>query len=298
MASYNYQNQNEPYEVEMTISSANNLKNVNWRHGPLKPYAVVWISPNSSNKSSTNVDSLGDTSPVWNEKLTIPVTGPIDDATLSIDIVQADAAEDTKPLIGSARLPLREVLDNSGVGERVHRSLPLKRPSGRPHGTIEVKILMRRQASYHPPPGHYAPPYGVPLPQTSRDYNYYGTGYGSQPPPVPSRDYNYDGGNYGSQPPGPYYSGGGGVAAPSYGYGYGGEAGTAYGGGVKAEEKKKSGKFGVGTGLAVGAVAGVLGGLALAEGVEHMENKIAEKVEDDLKDDYGGGYDDYGDDDY
>ncbi|KAK9096942.1 hypothetical protein Sjap_022439 [Stephania japonica] len=294
MASYNYQNQYEPYEVEVTISSANNLKNVNWRHGPLKPYAVVWVTPNSSNKSSTNVDSHGDTNPAWNEKLTIPVTGPIDDATLSIDIVQAEAAEDTKPLIGSARLPLREVLDNSGVGERVHRSLTLKRPSGRPHGALEVKILLRRQASYHPPPGHYAPPYGVPPPpETSRDYNYNYGGYGSQP----SGDFNY-GGGYRSQPPAPYYGGGGGVAAPSYGYGYGGEAGAAYGGGVKAEEKKKSGKFGVGTGLAVGAVAGVLGGLVLAEGVDHMENKIAEKVEDDLKDDYGGGYDDFGGDDY
>uniref|UniRef100_A0A0A9EAG4 Uncharacterized protein n=1 Tax=Arundo donax TaxID=35708 RepID=A0A0A9EAG4_ARUDO len=51
--------------------------------------------------------------------------------------------------------------------------------------------------------------------------------------------------------------------------------------------------MGMGTGLAVGAAAGLLGGLALAEGASYLEDKVeegaAEKVEEDLADE---GYDD------
>jgi hypothetical protein len=72
---------------------------------------------------------------------------------------------------------------------------------------------------------------------------------------------------------------------------------TTYG--DRAQKKKG---MGMGAGLAVGAAAGVLGGLALAEGASYLEDKfedhVAEKVEEDQ---YvgGGGYDDYGgDDDY
>ena len=44
--------------------------------------------------------------------------------------------------------------------------------------------------------------------------------------------------------------------------------------GQQPEEKTKSKFGGMGTGLAVGAVAGVLGGLAIAEGVDYVEDKI------------------------
>lgn len=53
--------------------------------------------------------------------------------------------------------------------------------------------------------------------------------------------------------------------------------------------------MGLGTGLAVGAVAGALGGLALEEGLKHEEEKIAERVEKDMDGRenyarYGDGY--------
>ncbi|EPS59586.1 hypothetical protein M569_15220, partial [Genlisea aurea] len=90
---------------------------------------------------------------------------------------------------------------------------------------------------------------------------------------------------------------------PAYGQsGYYGQEQSSYNYGQQApvyqEEKKKS-KFGMGTGLAVGAVAGVLGGLALSEGFDKLEDHIAdeaaERVEDNNYDDgdYGGGDDDY-----
>ncbi|CAN1751671.1 Protein SRC2 [Linum perenne] len=278
------------YEVEVVISSAKDLKNINWQYGTLRPYAVVWVDPDK--KSTTRVDEEGDNFPIWDQTITVPLppAGSPDSHTLHIDIVHAARPdEDTKPLIGAAKLPLRDVLDDVGLsGERVKKSLTLKRPSGRPHGKVEVKVAVReiRYVHHAPDAAYYAPPYGVP-PTGSRDYvagpvSGYGSGsygYGAPPPVQP---YYAQPGNYG-----------GGYNAPPqqvYGGGYGGQAGYG-GGGYGGEGEKKQSKFGgMGTGLAVGAVAGALGGIALVEGFDALEDKIAddaaEKVEEDL------GYDD------
>jgi hypothetical protein len=281
------------YEVEVKISSGRDLKNVNWRHGPIRPYAVVWVDP--KNKSSSRVDEQGDTCPHWDDSLVIPLPGPVDDySSLYIDIVHAGSEEGTKPLIGSARLKLTEVLDDVGFGERAQRTLQLKRPSGRPHGKVEVKVEIR-QPRYHAPDPYYAPPYGVPPPSASRSVEYapppptYGNPYAAPPQPhdpyysaAPPAGYPYSGYNAQAQAQAPY-------GQPSYGQAPYGQ--PSYG----QEEKKKSSKFGMGTGLAVGAVGGVLGGLAIAEGVDYVEDKIADdaadKVEDRLEDDDDGGYD-------
>ncbi|XP_071722794.1 uncharacterized protein [Rutidosis leptorrhynchoides] len=276
------------YELELTILSAKNLKNINWRHGPLKPYAVVWVDP--KNKYSTKVDENGDESPIWDEKLVIPLNDPIEDSTLYIDIVHADAAEDIKPLIGSAKVKLNEVVKEVGIGEIFTDSLKLKRPSGRPHGKVEVKAVIKepryqaRDPYYTPTPYDYPqaqPNYPVPPPPYGGNMNY--------PYGAPPSGYPYAPPQYGQPPYG---------APPQYGqpvaYGgqsasYGGQA--SYGSGGYNEEKKS--KYGMGTGLAVGAAAGLLGGLAIAEGVDYVEDQIAEeaaeKVEEDL------GYDVYDD---
>lgn len=270
------------YEVQVTISSAKDLKNVNWRHGDLKPYAVVWVDPN--NKCSTHVDEYGDDSPTWDQTLSIPLRGPVEDSTLFIDIVHVKPDEDVKPLIGSAKLPLREVLDDVGLGAPSDHKLKLKRPSGRPQGKLEVKVTVR-------PPRYQAPdPYGAPA-------------YGYGVPPPQSRDFGapqqY---NYPYAPPvqPQYYQSSGVPQAAGYGYNQpsydqGQHGGGGYGYGSSEKPKEKGSKYGVGTGLAVGAVAGLVGGLAIAEGADYVEDKIAddaaEKVEEDL------GYDDYGDDD-
>lgn len=260
------------YEVEVTISSAKDLKNVNWRYGQTRPYAVVWVDPN--NKCSTKVDEAGDIFPYWDERLVIPLPGPVDgDSNLYIDIVHGGNEEGTKKLIGSGRLKLRDVLDEVGAGERVKRTLTLKRPSGRPQGKVEVKVTIL-EPRYAPPSSYYAPPYGT----GSRDYHApppYGNPNPYAPPPQPYDPY------YSSAPPQSGYSYNAYSAPPTTAYAQG--SGGYYGG---QEEKKKSKFGGMGTGLAVGAVAGVLGGLALAEGVDALEDHIAdeaaEKVEDDL----------------
>ena len=264
------------YEVEVTVGSARDLKNVNWRHGDLRPYAVAWVD--SGARCSTRVDLDGGESPAWDEKVLVPLppASRLDDAVLHVDVVHANADEGVKPLVGSARLPLRDVLDEAGLGGKAARNLRLKRPSGRPQGRLDVHVAVKEPARYYDPypaPGAYA--------QT-----------GTRDPYGPG--------------PGGYY--GGGSGGGGYGGGYG--SGAAYGAApaaVAADGKKKDSKMGMGTGLAVGAAAGVLGGLALAGGASFLENKleerVAERVEDNLEreDSYGGGggYDDYGgDEDY
>ncbi|XP_057445971.1 protein SRC2 [Lotus japonicus] len=296
------------YELETKLSSARGLKNVNWRHGPNKPYAVVWVDP--KNKFSTRADENGDTEANWDQTLTIPLPPePLEDLTLFIDVVHFGSEEDTKPLIGSAKLKLREILDEAGIGDRASRALTLKRPSGRPQGKVDVKVAIKESGYRAPPPGAYyaASPYGVP-PAQSRDYSHappaYGAPYGAPPQDpyysaAPPSGYPYN------APPQTAAYGGQGYPGQtaSYGQGYQGQTasygGQGYSGQTASygytEEKKKSKFGGMGTGLAVGAVAGVLGGIALVEGAEYVEDKIAddaaEKVEDDLGFDGDDGYD-------
>ncbi|VVB17421.1 unnamed protein product [Arabis nemorensis] len=255
-------------EVEVTITSAKDIKNVNWRNGPNKPYAVVWVDPKY--KSSTRVDDDGDTCPTWNETLVIPLPPDNDDDEddkVYIDIVHAGREEDTKPLIGSAHLSLLDVIEEAGLGVPVAKTLKLKRPSGRPHGKLDVTVTVR-EPRYHPAPGSYhAPPYGY------TDYTH--------APRQPAYGVPYA----------PTH------APPQYGETYApyGQSGYGY-----APEKEKGSKFGgMGTGMAVGAVAGVLGGVALAEGLEAVEDNIAEEAAEKVEDDLDAGEDgfDVGDDD-
>ncbi|KAL2334751.1 hypothetical protein Fmac_015964 [Flemingia macrophylla] len=251
------------YELEVRLASASGLKNVNWRHGANRPYAVVWV--NQDNKFSTRVDEDADTEANWDQTLLIPLPPePLESLVLFVDVVHAGSEYETKPLIGSARLPLVDVTNESGIGSRMNRCLTLKRPSGRPQGNVDVNVMIR-ESGYRYQGGYNANPYGV------RDYSPAAQGYGY--------GYSYGGG---AQPPQEnYYSG---AQTASYGEGSGCR---------NVEEKKKSKFGGMGTGLAVGAVAGVLGGVALVEGAEYLEDKIAddaaEKVEVD--DDYDEGDD-------
>ncbi|XP_031484006.1 protein SRC2-like [Nymphaea colorata] len=275
-----------PLELELTVSSAKDLKNVNWRYGDLEPYVVAWVDPDS--KLTTKVDDQNDTCPVWNEKLTIPVRAPcLEDAVLSIDVVHTNASGETKPLIGSARLHLKEVVDEVGFNERYTKSLKLKRPSGRPQGKLEVKVTVYEIRYPAPSPYPHPQPYGQ---TTSRDYQptHPYTGYGAPPPPYGAPPAGYPGAygsGYGYNAPQQQYYGG-------YDSGYGNGAAAPVPA-TSAPPAKKGGKYGgVGTGLAVGAVAGVLGGLALAGGANYVEDKIADKVSDRVGDDFGGDYDD------
>jgi hypothetical protein len=51
-------------ELEITVLSAHNLRNVKFGFGTMSPYAVMWIDSNS--KASTHVAERGGTNPTWN----------------------------------------------------------------------------------------------------------------------------------------------------------------------------------------------------------------------------------------
>ncbi|KAJ9549071.1 hypothetical protein OSB04_021614 [Centaurea solstitialis] len=268
------------YELEVTISSAKNLENVNWRHGPLKPYAVAWVDP--ENKHSTRVDEQGDESPIWDQKLVIPIKDPIEESTLYIDIFHANAAEDTKPFIGSARLKLKDVVDEVGIGEFLADDLKLKRPSGRPHGKVEVKVRVKGPC-YRAPDPYYAPQYCVPPLQN----------YPTAPPPY--------GGNYPNAPPQPcvvmlhHYA----VPPPQnyapyiimmhhqWGIGIIFDVGKLLGSlrtvvnrctlvNHRTANVRRKRRTSMGWGVAVGTVAVLLGGLAIAKGADSVEYEIIE----------------------
>ncbi|ERM94975.1 hypothetical protein AMTR_s00009p00221820 [Amborella trichopoda] len=124
-------------ELEVTVVSAKDLHNVNWRHGDIKPYVAAWVDPNL--KSSTRVGY----------KLTLPLRDRPEDSTLRINVVHGSGEAETKQLIGSATLPLREVIEDAGFDHRFSKTLKLKRLSGRLQGEIQVEIaIQNRYAGY------------------------------------------------------------------------------------------------------------------------------------------------------
>lgn len=107
-------------------------------------------------------------------------------------------------MVGSARLPLSQLLDSDGDAPRVY-ALDLYRPSGRPQGKLRVKLAVRERPPPPPPPPPPAPPapryhefapedrgnYFAPPPfsQFSHSVPWSGYSYGhcyyARPPPPP-----------------------------------------------------------------------------------------------------------------
>ncbi|XP_074555576.1 uncharacterized protein LOC141811438 [Curcuma longa] len=353
-----------PLDLEVTVVSAKHLKNVNWRSGDLKPYVVAYVDPDR--RAATKPDDAGSVRPVWNERLalSLPLSSPETLVFLTLDVFHSKPSETPKPLVGTARSPLKELLGHeafaayaSGGGSGGFppspiRTLELRRPSGRPQGKIRIKLTLRERPSlppepnlsihFPPPPppsGYYysnAPPF--PSPSSSpphhaaRDYRVFSPPppslppYGHLPPqpqpqpqpqPYPSQ---YPYGSYSASfssrhyspassayyptslapPPVPAPAAAPSLAQPYYdrASGYGApSAPTSYSTGSSTYEnppKAGSGRIGTVTGLAVGPVAGAVGGLVLEEGLKHEEEKIPERVENDYsaRDDYSN-YRDY-----
>ncbi|CAL5363765.1 unnamed protein product [Camellia sinensis] len=267
----------KPLDLDITIVSAKHLKNVNWRQGDLKPYAIFWVDPD--HRLATKSDDSSSTRPVWNEHFLIPLSLPLQDSLLTLEIFHSKPSEIPKPLVGTLRLALKDLVDPDDSTRL--RTFELRRPSGRPQGKIRIKLAVRERPlpDYHitPPPSYY---YSTAPPSQPRDFR----GYTSLPPPsisgfspYPDPYSGYYSGYYSPPPPPrPFFdrqSSYGGPSAPvDYAPPY--------------DQKQKSGKIGgLGTGLAVGAVAGAMGGLALDEGLKHEEEKIAES-DLDSPDDY------------
>ncbi|KAF2319019.1 hypothetical protein GH714_012484 [Hevea brasiliensis] len=258
-------------DLDLTIVSAKHLKNVNWKTATSRPTpSSGWIPiggsppspmtpvlPNPFGTSASRFLSL------------FLYRNPILPSISSTP----SPAKPPNPL-SALPVPLKELPYPDDLA-RI-RTFELTRPSGRPQGKIRVKLGLRERPLPPPPP----PPAG-----SRRQYNRL-----SRPHPHPRllhthlitmvillliiRDITPR-----PPPPRPIFDRTGSYGGPSAPVDY-----SAY------DQRQKGGKMGFGTGLAVGAVAGTLGGLALEEGLKYEEEKIADRVENDL-----AGRDDYSD---
>ncbi|CAA0809474.1 Calcium-dependent lipid-binding (CaLB domain) family protein [Striga hermonthica] len=265
------------YDLEVTVISAKHLKNVNWRKGDLKPYAVLWIDPDR--RQVTKADDSGSTRPVWNERFVLPLSVPPSDSSLTLEILHSRPSFTSEFLVGTLRVELRDLLVESDGSPVRLRSFELRRPSGRPQGKIRLKLcLIERPAENYqtaPPSGYY---YSSALPSPYRAYS---TSYSSVPPPTsysppltqPYYSYSDQSSRYYSSyyshpppPPRPFFERQSSLGPdPSAPVEY-----TPYD--YHKPGASKPG-IGVGTGLAVGGVSGALGGLVLEEGVKYEEEK-------------------------
>ncbi|CAI9773999.1 unnamed protein product [Fraxinus pennsylvanica] len=304
------------YNLDIMVVNAKHLKNVNWRQGELRPYVVLWVDPDR--RLSTKPDDSGTTRPVWNERFVLPLSLSPRDSLLTLEVFHSRPSEASKPLVGTLRIELRDLLvDTNDSATRV-KTFELKRPSGRPHGKIRLKLSLRERPNEiyqtaHPSSYMYSTAPPPPLPTyPGRDYRGYSPPYSSLPavhpppampsPPPPPAPQSFSYTTY-SDPYSGYYPGYYTQVPPPPTHRQFLERQSNYGGpGPSApvdyapydHQKRGSGKFGMGmgTGLAVGAVAGALGGLALEEGIKYEDEKITERVENNLasRDDYYSDY--------
>ncbi|KAG2723858.1 hypothetical protein I3843_02G166700 [Carya illinoinensis] len=239
-------------DLELTIVSAKHLKNVNWKNKDLKPYA----------------------------SFTFPLTNPVQDFVLTLEIFHSKPSKTPMPLVGTLRVPLKDLANNPDDPIRI-KTFQLTRPSVVRERPLSLDYHVAPQPSYYYsgattlPPHDYKgySPYTLPLFALSplqpspvsylyssdpNAYSGYYIGYYSSapPPPIPPRPFFDQPMNYGG-PGGPN-----GPSAVDY--------------------------SGLGTGLAMGAVVGALGGLALEEGLKYEQENIMDRVENDVaaRDDY------------
>lgn len=197
----------EPLDLIVTVVSAKHLKNVNWRNGDLKPYVVLYLDPN--HRLSTRSDDS--TKPVWNERITLPLTRSVHESVLSIEILHSNSPDLAKALVGSVRFPLARLVDSEGATTTFPgkiNSLELFRPSGRTQGKIRLKLEIKKRPiqpqnySYAPQKNHYYSPAPIASPAPQRDYrdfspspypfpdDYYSRFYYPPPPPPPRTMYD------------------------------------------------------------------------------------------------------------
>ncbi|KAF7038640.1 hypothetical protein CFC21_048796 [Triticum aestivum] len=313
-------------DLEVTVVSGKHLKNVNWRRGDLRAYAVAYLDP--SRRTATRPDDAGGCKPAWNERITLqlpPHLSPHDPSLLlSLDVFHSKPSDSPKPLVGSARSPLRDLLfpaspnPSSDSPASPIITLPLLRPSGRPQGKLRIRVALRER-SPPPPEPQYPPPSSSPYyfpapppptysapPQYGSDQYYRPSGYYSAPPPPPPSQYEYNTGPSAPVEYGRQYEQRGrtegvtGQYDPRRTEGVTGQyepkgrtegvtgqyepKGRTEGVTGQYEQRGRteggtpSERYGLGAGLAVGAVAGGVGALAIDEGVKYKEEKAAERV--------------------
>ena len=271
-------------KIEVNLVGAKDLKNGKF-FGKQSPCAVLFINGTTMRKEASHVATHMGTEPVWNQRFEFTV----DDNWLSAHqktaylIIQIFGSRDfSDPPLGTAQVPLATAVQR--VGEPHFAAHPLRRPSGRVQGYVNLSV----QAGYPgkipegaPPPATgvpaYAPnPAGMYAQAAPQQYPMYGPPGGGYPPnPYAQGGYPPPGyPSYGMAPQASYYQQGG---QPNVvyarnnqqggyggGYGMGGGMGGRMMGGGMGGGMMGGGMGGMG-GMGAGLLLGGLGGLALGE---------------------------------
>ncbi|BBN20523.1 hypothetical protein MPTK1_Vg00400 [Marchantia polymorpha subsp. ruderalis] len=136
--------------LNLTLLSAQGLKDV-CTFGTMSPYAKAWIDP--SMKQRTPVAPNAGCTPVWGHKLCLPLpSNALEDTNirLSIQVMNQGTATDT--VVGTATIPLGDLIQSTSPNGLEFMAVQLQRPSGRVQGLVNfsVEIADRSQKYWRP----------------------------------------------------------------------------------------------------------------------------------------------------
>ncbi|KAE8718710.1 putative Plasmodesmata-located protein 2 [Hibiscus syriacus] len=138
-----------PGFLEITLISAQDLHPVS-KH--MKTYAVVWLQHDENNKQATNVDQAGGTNPSWNHRFTFRASKKFlnsEDAAISIEVCAAAWKKDAT--VGSVNVLIKDILElpSKGADATGTVALPLRRPSGKSQGLLNVEVSLKLTVEDH-----------------------------------------------------------------------------------------------------------------------------------------------------
>ncbi len=147
----------EQRTIELTVVSAQDLKNVRMFGRKMSPYAVAWIYPNM--KVATHMASNGGENPTWNSTLKLVCEERlVEQGNLVITVDLYNHGSLSNKSIGSVTVPLPaesntsgdkpDDFQNSSKNQTQQQSRPkvmslqVRRPSGHVQGTLNVAVRL------------------------------------------------------------------------------------------------------------------------------------------------------------
>ncbi|KAG0607886.1 hypothetical protein M758_8G062500 [Ceratodon purpureus] len=158
-------------ELQVTVISAQDLKNVRLSGRAMSPYAEVWIRSSTVSKVQTGVDSGGGINPSWNSVVKVPCEEELFRSGGAVTIALRHRGSICDKLIGTVTVPLSDLslqcraADSNASRESTLMTYQVRMRSGKPHGVLNISVLVGslvKQASYGKPsvahPSETAPP--------------------------------------------------------------------------------------------------------------------------------------------
>jgi Ca2+-dependent lipid-binding protein len=128
-------------EIEVTVLSAQDLKNVNFLGGAMNPYAEVWI--HSSKKEQTGVCSGGGRNPSWDCALKLACEDRLFTSGGEISVaVYSRGSFSSNTLVGTVTVPLSDLIALLNAADESQSSTSTAM-------SCQVQILINSALFYH-----------------------------------------------------------------------------------------------------------------------------------------------------